>query len=240
MKFISTLIFALALAVKAGAAVWYLDASATGGANKGTNWANAWTATTNVVWGGSGVKSGDTLTIAGGYYTNNGLSVGASGNSSNWIRIEASRESGHNSKVVLKSISLGGNQWIWITGAKDTNFPLPYPGALRTNLALLTNNIGLQISHPDQGATSQGIYVNGASGANQLVEWTEFGPIGADVDTNAWDCFGIRFLNITTNGNWTIRGNWFHDIKNDDINLNAITGQNPGTFDATVIEHNYL
>ena len=232
--------FVLALLTFTGSAAdWYVD-SAASGSNNGTNWANAWTGPTNVVWGASGVKAGDTLWIGGGPYTNSYFVVGAGGSSNNWITIATKRDSFTDPKIQVKGFNLNGYQWIKITGVKDTNWSLPYPGALKTNLALLTNNIGLQITHPDQGATSQGIYVNGASGANQWVEWTEFGPIGADVDTNAWDCFGIRFLNLTTNGNWTIRGNWFHDIKNDDINLNAITGQNPGTFDATVIEHNYL
>lgn len=240
MRFISTIIFTLAMAAKAGAAVWYLDASATGGANKGTNWANAWTATTNVVWGASGVKAGDTLTIAGGYYTNNGLTVGASGNSSNWIRIEASREAGHNSKVVLKSISLGGNQWIWITGAKDTNVAFPYGGVIKTNQASITNNLNLQLTSPDQGATYQGIYVNGDSGANNWVDWLEIGPISSDFDTNSWDGYGIRFLNLNTNGNFKVRGCWFHDIRNDNANLNAITGSNPMTYDATRFESCWL
>jgi len=232
--------FSLALLTFTGSAAdWYVDSTASG-SNNGTNWANAWTGPTNVVWGASGVKAGDTLWIGGGPYTNSYFVVGAGGSSNNWITIATKRDSFTDPKIQVKGFNLNGYQWIKITGVKDTNWPLPYPGALKTNLSLLTTNIGLQITHLDQGATSQGIYVNGASGANQWVEWTEFGPIGADVDTNAWDCFGIRFLNLTTNGNWTIRGNWFHDIKNDNINLNAITGQNPDTFDATIIEHNYL
>lgn len=235
MRFISTIILTLALAVKAGAAVWYLDSDATG-SNNGTNWANAWVSTTNVVWGSSGVKAGDTLYVSGGYYTNNGLAIGAGGNSSNWLKVEVGRDSGHNGKVVMKSASFGGNQWIWLEGRKDTNLPLYPGGSISTNTALITNNIGWQFTHPDQGADSQGLYVNAASGANQRVYGIEFGPIAVNINTNGWDGNGIRFLNITTNGNFRIAACWFHDIRNDDVNMNTINGVNPLFYDATVIE----
>lgn len=226
-------------ALSGSAATWYLDSSAAG-ANNGTNWANAWVSPTNVVWGGSGVKAGDTLLISGGPYTANGLSVGASGNSSNWINIRAANEAGRSNKVQLKSISLGsGNQWIWINGAADTNLSAPYPGQIYTNRASLTNNIRLQLTHTDQGATSQGLYVNGDSGANVRVEWVEFGPIASETDTDSWDGYGIRMLNLTTNGNWLVRACWFHDIRNDDINQNSVT-VNPSGYDATIVEHCWL
>lgn len=241
MRFILASLALVALAINSGAATWYLDASATSGNNKGTNWANAWTNCTSVVWGSSGVKAGDTLTISSGDYTSASLIVGAGGTSASNIVIEASREAGHNAtQPLLKAISLGGFQWIRILGAKDTNVPLPTAGQIYTNRASLTNNLGLRFTHLDQGADSQGIYVNGDSGANNSVEWCEFGPIAVNVDTNAYDAFGIRFLNINTNGNWKIRGCWFHDIRNDDINLNAITGPNPSSYDATVIESCWL
>ncbi|MCC7375777.1 MAG: hypothetical protein IT581_14055 [Verrucomicrobiales bacterium] len=221
------------------AASWYLD-STSAGSNNGTNWANAWTATTNVVWGASGVKAGDTLFISGGPYTNNGITVGASGNSSNWIKIQVGNESGHSNKVQIKSISLGsGNQWIWINGAADLNMAPPYPGQIYTNRAALTNNIRLQLTHTDQGVTSQGLYVNGDSGANIRVEWVEFGPIASETDTDSWDGYGIRMLNLTTNGNWLVRACWFHDIRNDDINQNSVT-VNPSGYDATIVEHCWL
>lgn len=235
MRFISTLIFALALVAKAGAAAWYLD-SAAAGANNGTNWANAWTSTTNVVWGASGVKAGDTLYVSGGYYTNNGLAIGAGGNSSNWLKVEIGRDTGHDSKVVMESVSLGGNQWIWLEGRKDTNLPLYYGGQIYTNTGLVTNNIGWQLTHLDQGADSQGLYVNAASGANQRVYGIEFGPIAVNINTNGWDGNGIRFLNITTNGNFIIAACWFHDVRNDDVNMNTINGENPPFYRATLIK----
>lgn len=221
-------------------ATWYLDADATG-ANNGTNWANAWNNVTSVVWGASGVKAGDTLSISSGVYTNATMSVNASGTSNAWIRIEASRESGHNTtKPKLKSINLQGNQWIEVDGAKDTNYPFPLPWQIFTNRASLTNNIGLQLSHDDQGSDSQGMYVSGNAGANIRVKWVEFGPIGVDLNTNGWDANGIRFLNLNTNNNWKVQACWFHDIRNDDVNLNAINGLNPTNYDATIFEYCWL
>lgn len=237
MKSILSFILLLVASVVNGA-TWYLDSSAAG-ANNGTNWANAWSNPSNIVWGASGVKAGDTLQISGGYYTNNSFVVGASGTASSNIIIEASREAGHNGKVVMKTMSLGGFQHIWLRGPKYTNVAFPYPGQIYTNRASLTNNINWQFTHPDQGATSQGIYVNGDSGANQRIEWIEFGPIASETDTDSWDGYGIRMLNLNTNGNFLVRGCWFHDIRNDDINQNSVT-VNPSTYDATIVEFCWL
>jgi len=55
----------LLFALRAGAAAWYVDRSATG-ANNGTSAANAWTAMSNIVW--SSVNSGDSIRIGGGTY----------------------------------------------------------------------------------------------------------------------------------------------------------------------------
>lgn len=221
-------------------ATWYLDADATG-ANNGTNWANAWNNVTSVVWGASGVKAGDTLSISSGVYTNATLVVGASGTSSSWIRIDASRESGHNTTVPrLKSINFNGNQWVWVNGAKDTNYSFQTGGSIYTNQAIVTNNIGLQVSHDSQNANSQGFYVSGASGANNWIDWVQIGPVCADVNTNGWDSYGIRFLNITTNGNFKVRGCWMHHCKDDNANLNDITGTNPTSYDATLFESCYM
>lgn len=231
----------LFMSLRAIGATWYLDELATSGNNRGTNWANAWTNVTAVVWGASGVKAGDTLTISSGSYTNSTLFVGASGTSNSWITIEASRESGHNStKVKLNSINFQGNQWIKVNGDKDTNYAFQLPWTVFTNQAALTNNIGLQITHDDKGSDSQAMYVSGDSGANIWVRWVEFGPIAVNLNTNGWDGNGIRFINLNTNGNWKVQACWFHDIRNDDINLNVINGQNPTNYDATIIEYCWL
>lgn len=57
------LIFTFAL--RAGAAAWYVDRSATG-LNNGTSAANAWQAMSNIVW--ASVGSGDSIRIGGGTY----------------------------------------------------------------------------------------------------------------------------------------------------------------------------
>lgn len=226
--------------LRAIGATWYLDSDATG-SNSGTSWANAWSNVSSVVWGASGVKAGDTLTISGGTYTNATLQVGASGTSSAWIRIEPSREAGHNSTVPrLKSINYNGNQWIWVNGAKDTNYPFQTGGAIYTNQAVVTNNIGLQISHDSQNTNSQGFYVGSTAAANNWIDWVQIGPICADVDTNGWDAYGIRFLNPTTNGNFKVRGCWMHHCKDDNANLNDITGTAPTNYDATIFESCYM
>lgn len=238
MRSIITAISLCWFALSGSAATWYLD-SAASGANNGTNWANAWNNVTSVVWGASGVKAGDTMQISGGSYPSNALTVGASGTSTSPIIVEASREVGHNSKVVMRAMSLGGNQWIVVRGAKETNVAFPYGGQIYTNQAALTNNINWQFTHPDQGVTSQGLYVNGDSGANNRVQWIEFGPIASETDTDSYDGYGIRFLNLSTNGNFFVQGCWFHDIRNDDINQNSVT-VNPSGHDATVIESCWL
>src|SRR5436190_6801362 len=42
---------------RAIAANWYVDNAASGGAHNGTNWDNAWSDMTKVVWGANGVKA---------------------------------------------------------------------------------------------------------------------------------------------------------------------------------------
>jgi hypothetical protein len=68
---------------------WYLDA-AVGSSGNGQSWATAWKASSNVVWGASGVKAGDTLYVATGSYAR--LVVGASGTTGNLITIRASQD----------------------------------------------------------------------------------------------------------------------------------------------------
>jgi hypothetical protein len=93
------------------AAAWYWDKDATG-SNSGTSWANAWTSSASIVWGGGGVSAGDTLYISGGStsktYTNV-WTVGASGTSGNPITIRTGQDSGHNGEVIFDWSALGGS-----------------------------------------------------------------------------------------------------------------------------------
>jgi hypothetical protein len=68
---------------------WYLDA-AVGSSGNGQAWATAWKASSNVVWGASGVKAGDTLYVATGTYS--ALTVGADGTSGSRITLRASQD----------------------------------------------------------------------------------------------------------------------------------------------------
>lgn len=90
---------------------WYADNASTG-ANNGTNWANAWTNVTAVVWGVSGVTAGDTLYISGGStsktYTNRWI-IGASGVSNSPITIRPGQDAGHNGVVIFDGSAYGTN-----------------------------------------------------------------------------------------------------------------------------------
>ena len=84
---------------------WYVDSTAIGSANRGTNWANAWTNLNSIFWGGGGVQAGDTLYISGGnsakIYTNEWI-VGASGTASHPIRIAIDgTNTSHNGRVIF-------------------------------------------------------------------------------------------------------------------------------------------
>ncbi|TXH18725.1 MAG: hypothetical protein E6R03_01685 [Hyphomicrobiaceae bacterium] len=225
----------LCISLRAIGATWYLDNAATG-TGDGTSWANAWQNPTNIVWGGGGVTAGDTLQISGGSYANP-LSIGASGTSdSARITIESSREAGHNTLVVLDSITFGGNQWIKLRGAKDTNVALPYGGVMFTNQASLTNNIGLQVTHAHKGTNSNAIFVGGAAGANNTIEWIKIGPVAQETNSASVDCYGLRFNNLTVQSNFAVRGVWFTGVHNDDVNLNDITGTAPEAYDSIRFE----
>jgi hypothetical protein len=97
---------------------WYLDA-AVGSSGNGTSWGTAWKASSNVVWGASGVKAGDTLYVATGSYVP--LTVGASGTLANRITIRASQDthtgtatfSGSGSAAAL---NISGNSYITVNG----------------------------------------------------------------------------------------------------------------------------
>ncbi len=99
-------------ALKGIAAPWYVDNAAVASANTGTDWANAWTNFTSIVWGANGVKAGDTLYISGGttskIYTNI-WSVGASGTPSNPIRIAIDADNPEHNGVAIFDYDYAGD-----------------------------------------------------------------------------------------------------------------------------------
>ncbi|MFB3925488.1 MAG: choice-of-anchor Q domain-containing protein [Syntrophales bacterium] len=87
------------------AADWYID-NAAGGMNNGTSWENAWRDFSDVVWGASGVKAGDTIYISGGNFNSfrnysGSLNIAASGAQDFPITIRPGQDAGHNGTVVF-------------------------------------------------------------------------------------------------------------------------------------------
>ncbi len=124
------------------AANWYVDPNATG-ANNGTNWLNAWISPTNVVWGASGVKAGDTLYLSGGstqkIYTNS-WTVGASGEAGNPIRIAIdAADPNHNGKVIFDYAYAGDHAEI--TAIKCLQNFVVFDGNVNGECHLVINNL---------------------------------------------------------------------------------------------------
>ena len=101
------------------AANWYVDNAATG-LNNGMSWTNAWTSFSSIVWGGSGVKAGDTLFISGGTSGQTypgGLTVGASGTSDpNRITIMVGQDASHGGVVTINGTLTSRQNYVTING----------------------------------------------------------------------------------------------------------------------------
>lgn len=114
---LGALVCLLGVCAPARATVWYLDNAATG-ANTGTSWANAWSSPASVVWGGSGVRAGDTLYISGGTSSKTyigKLSVGASGSGpSARITVRIGQDAGHNGLAIFTG-GIGANSTSYVT-----------------------------------------------------------------------------------------------------------------------------
>ena len=81
---------------------WYVDPGATGGANNGTSWANAWTSFASINW--TNVQPGDIVYISGGStsqtYTST-LTINKSGQAGAPITIAAGVDPGHDGDVIM-------------------------------------------------------------------------------------------------------------------------------------------
>ncbi|TXH18778.1 MAG: hypothetical protein E6R03_01585 [Hyphomicrobiaceae bacterium] len=223
-------IFAFLLfALRANAADWYLDSAATGAGN-GTNWSNAWTTPSAVVWGGSGVKAGDTLWFSGastGKVYSSVLTFGASGNATSRINVKISKDVGHNGTAVLPAFSINTRTNVTIDGSISDSF------VAATNPWLLdgnTNNMGFRTIRTN----GVGLYITGVGGIDTTVRYVRFGPHGS-ID-NIGDINAIQIQNLSEMRGLVFEYLAIHDVQGDGINLNSVT-TNPTNFDAFVVRY---
>jgi len=149
MKKIKFLLLVCSLAVvfdrEGVASNFYVRAGASG-SNTGADWNNAWKDCSSIVWGGSGVKAGDTLWFAGGSYTTT-LIPGVSGTSGAWISIKRVRatdsvpasaagwNSAYDSLVVISTgndaldFNTAGLSYIIVDGRVDGGMQLVTPNS---------------------------------------------------------------------------------------------------------------
>lgn len=210
------------------AASWYVDADAAG-ANNGTSWTDAWTALTNVVWGASGVKAGDTLYISGGSesksYGTQVLTAGASGTTGSPITIKVGQDAGHNGLAQFGAVSVNTRTNIIVDGSRSPSFTPPTSVA---DIRSITNNIGLKTARD----TGTGTFVTDAR--NLTFRWIEVGNHGVTNVPPTTTIHGWTFASLTYLENVVAEYCWFHDIRNDAININSVVNQ-PTGYDALVI-----
>lgn len=226
---VSTFIFLLFALVKVEGADWYVDSYATGAGN-GTNWANAWTTPSAVVWGGSGVKAGDTLWFSGastGQVYSSVLTFGASGNASSKINVKISKETGHNGIAILPAFSVNTRTNVTIDGAISDSFVASKnPWLLDGN----TNNMGFRTIRTN----GTGLYITGVGGIDTTVRFVEMGPHGTS--NNIGDIHAIQLQNLAEMRGLVFEYMAIHDVQNDGINLNSVTA-NPTNFDALMVRY---
>lgn len=226
MRFFAVAFTVLALACKAGAAVWYLDNAATG-TGAGTSWANAFTNPTQIT--AAVLSAGDIVYVSGGTtsktYTNNLRAVEA-GTDGNPIIYRNGQTNGHNGIAIFPAFNFDTYAHVWIDGARTSSYSPP-ASVFDTSW---TNNIGFRASRTN----GTGMYLNGSAGVNNRGSFVEIGPIGSLA--NIGDIHGVQLNNLNAVSNLVFEYMWIHDCQNDGINFNSVT-TNPDAFDRMIVRN---
>lgn len=206
---------------------WYVN-NAVASSGDGTTWATAWKNFSNIVWGSSGVKAGDTLYISGGSTSrtySEGLTIGASGTSGNPITIRpgsaSSSPSGHTGKVIITNT--GGNG-IAFTGKSYITIDGQY-GSTR-NIVLQGNGYsGLFIAGTGREviATYLEIASNGVS--ESALTYEKNGVFRNTQGADVAPVFELSYCDI-------------HDNAEDQIRVSGSAGYSQ--FDRVLIHHNTI
>lgn len=180
------------------ATTWYVDSSATSGADNGTSWANAWLSPTNI----SGVSAGDTVYISGGpsggaqdYPLSTPWNI-IGGNSTNWVTYQIGQDSAHNGYVLFDNqgqpypahflylrngINFSGNAGDGRNHFVLTNFDCAFDDANVTNIYIGYVNMGSNLLYGfnSGGSTVQNIEVDhvfcylGGTNPDHFLQWLQ-------------------------------------------------------------------
>ena len=155
------------------------------GSNNGSDWNNAWTDCSSIVWGGAGVNAGDTVWFAGGAYTTT-LIPGISGTSGAWISIKRVRTTDSGPASAAGWNSSYDSQVVINTGNDALDF-----NTLGLSYIIIDGRIdgGLQLVTPNTAGASVGI--NHAINYVTLTNLDLAGPGGSTPITMNGDNRGI-------------------------------------------------
>jgi len=225
--FVCILIF---ICNSAFAANWYVD-NALSTSGNGQSWSTAWKNFSNIVWGGIGIKPGDTLYISGGSTSktySEVMRVGIGGSSGNPIAIKpgsaSSSPSGHDGLVIID----GGNARLGIWGASINGY-ITINGEKNG-----TRNIKIQNTIIDTSDLSAGIYFNSVTPIK--VYYVEI--VTASSGIVATYCNRSGSQNAADKCEFAY--NYIHDIQvSSGIAVNGSSVDSP-TWDSVLIHHNEI